>query len=275
MLIAQLTDLHVRPRGRPAYRVTETNMLTERAIDAVNALRPRPDVVLITGDMTDCGLIEEYELLRTMLRRLEVPWHMVPGNHDRRENLRTVFVDHPTVTADPEFVQFVVDDHPVRLIGLDTVVPGKSEGALCARRLAFLQAALAREPRKPTIVFMHHPPFDCGIVHMDRIRLIAGEEGFAAVVRTHANVERILCGHHHRPIQTRYAGTLASIAPGVAHQVTLDLTPEDPGSLVLEPPAYQLHLWRPETGVVSHMAYVERYPGPFPFVLDADYPGQA
>ncbi len=275
MLIAQITDLHVRPHGLSANRVVETNMMTERAIDAVIALRPRPDVVLITGDLTDCGLSEEYEQLKLMLRRLDLPFFVIPGNHDRRDNLRRVLADYRGVIEDPEFVQFVVDDFPVRLIGLDTLVPSKGEGALCARRLAFLERALARTPDKPTVVFMHHPPFDCGIRHMDRIRLLDGAERLAEIVRPHANVERILCGHHHRAIETRFAGTICSISPSVAHQVTFDIAEDAPASLVLEPPAYQLHRYRPETGIVSHTVYVERYPGPFPFVLGADYPGKA
>ena len=275
MLIAQITDLHVRPRGLAANRVVETNMMTERAIDAVIALRPRPEVVLITGDLTDCGLAEEYEQLKIMLRRLDIPFFVIPGNHDRRENLRRVLADYRGVTEDPEFVQFVVDDYPVRLIGLDTLVPGKGEGALCARRLAFLDHALAREREKPTVIFMHHPPFDCGIAHMDRIRLLEGAERLAEIVRPYRNVERILCGHHHRAIEMRFAGTICSISPGVAHQVTFDITEDGPASLVLEPPAYQLHRYRPETGIVSHTLYVESYPGPFPFLLGADYPGKA
>src|SRR5689334_11283550 len=104
MLIAQITDLHVRPRGLAANRVVETNMMTERAIDAVIALRPRPDVVLITGDLVDCGMIEEYEQLKIILRRLDLPFLMILGNHDRRENFRRVFAD--CRTEDPEFVQF-------------------------------------------------------------------------------------------------------------------------------------------------------------------------
>src|SRR5690348_15266461 len=99
MLIAQITDLHVRPRGLAAYRVSETNMMTQRAIDALIALRPRPQVVLATGDLTDCGLIEEYQQLKAMLRRLDLPVFLIPGNHDRRENLREVFADHPGVVA--------------------------------------------------------------------------------------------------------------------------------------------------------------------------------
>jgi 3',5'-cyclic-AMP phosphodiesterase len=60
MLIAQLTDLHVRPRGKPANRVVETNMFTERAFRALAAFAPRPEVVLLTGDLTERGLDEEY-----------------------------------------------------------------------------------------------------------------------------------------------------------------------------------------------------------------------
>src|SRR5262249_159098 len=110
--------------------------------------------------------------------------------------------------------------------------------------------------------------------HMDEINLTEGAERFAAIVAAHPNVERILCGHDHRAVETRFAGTLASVAPGVAHQVMFDLDPAHEGALVLEPPAYQLHLYRPGAGIVSHTVYVESFPGPFPFVLDADYPGR-
>ncbi|WP_018263183.1 phosphodiesterase [Methylobacterium sp. WSM2598] len=275
MLIAQITDLHLRPRGRPAYRVAETNMLVERAVDALASLQPRPDVVLVTGDLTDCGLPEEYALLRGLLGRLPLPVFVVPGNHDRREALRAALPAAWLPGAMEEFVQYVVDDWPVRLIGLDTLVAGASHGALCARRLAFLEEALAAGGDRPTLVFLHHPPFACGMEGMDRIRLLDGEPRLRALIEAHPNVERILCGHHHRPIQMRYAGTIAQVAPSVAHQVALDLNPGRESGLVLEPPAFQLHRYAPETGIVSHMVYVERYPGPFPFVLDPDYPGRA
>lgn len=273
MLIAHITDLHIRPRGKPAYRVSETNALTERAIDVVAALKPRPDVLVVTGDLTDCGLAEEYAHLDGLLARLDMPVLVVPGNHDRRETLRAGLKLDPHSVFDDGFVQFCADLGTLRLIGLDTLVPGQSAGALCDRRLAFLEASLAGANGKPVVVFMHHPPFDCGIVHMDRIRLLDGAEAFRDIISRHPNVERILCGHHHRPITTRFAGTIAQIIPSVTHQVTLDLAPEGAATFHMEPPAYCLHSYRPGTGLVSHTAYVERYPGPYPFVLDADYPG--
>ena len=129
MLIAQLTDLHVRPAGMPAYRVAETNMLTERALRAVATRQPAPDLVVITGDLTDCGLPEEYELLAGMLsRNLPMPFHVIPGNHDRRENL---VAGIPGLALRDGFLQYVVEAGPVRLIMLDTVVPGAAHGELC------------------------------------------------------------------------------------------------------------------------------------------------
>ncbi|AMJ63802.1 phosphodiesterase [Bosea sp. PAMC 26642] len=273
MLIAQITDLHIRPRGKPAYRVSETNALSERALDVVARLSPRPDLLVITGDLTDCGLAEEYAVLQAMLSRLDMPVLVVPGNHDRRETLTAGLALDPRQVLDGGFVQFVADIGPMRLIGLDTLVPGQSAGALCATRLAFLDQALAGAGDQPVAIFMHHPPFACGIAHMDAIRLLDGAEAFAAIVSRYPNIERILCGHHHRPIVTRFAGTIAQIAPSVTHQVTLDLSDDGAATFHMEPPAYLLHSFRQTAGFVTHTAYVERFAGPYPFVLDADYPG--
>ena len=151
---------------------------------------------------------------------------------------------------------------------------GASHGALCTERLGFLERALAGGDGRPTLVFMHHPPFECGLVHMDEIRLLDGEAPFRRLIAGETSIERILCGHHHRPIVTRYAGTIAQIAPSVTHQVAFDLDPAHTGALVFEPPAYLLHRYTPESGIVSHMVYVESFDGPYPFVLDAAYPGQ-
>src|ERR1700733_11049746 len=136
MLICQLTDLHVRPRGLASNRVSETNMFTERAFRVVAGLTPRPDVVIITGDLTECGLEAEYANLSAIIARtLKMPVYVIPGNHDRRENPRRGLAPLPGVPADPQFVQYAVEDQPVRLIMLDTLVPGASHGALSAGQL--------------------------------------------------------------------------------------------------------------------------------------------
>jgi 3',5'-cyclic-AMP phosphodiesterase len=274
MLICQLTDLHVRPVGKPSNRVSETNLFAERAFRAVARLDPSPDVVLITGDLTECGLETEYANVARLLRKwLTMPVFVIPGNHDRRENFRKALKHLPGVTSDPNYVQYVVEDHPVRLVMLDTLVPGAAHGELRPEQLAFLDRTLAAAPDRPTVIGMHHPPFICGIMHIDGINLRNFAE-FAAVIAKHNQVERVICGHHHRPIVARVAHAIASIAPSVAHQLEMSLKPQDPGGFVFEPPAYQLHLWSQASGIVSHTLYVEDYPGPYPFLKDPDSPGE-
>ena len=112
---------------------------------------------------------------------------------------------------------------------------------------------------------MHHPPFDCGIESFDKSRLQEGDDRLAALVGLHSNVERATCGHVHRPIQVRWAGTMASIAPSTAHQATLDLHEHSALTMMMEPPAVALHQWRLGTGLVTHISYIGAFDGPKPF----------
>jgi Icc protein len=268
MLIAQITDLHVKAPGRLAYRHVDTAAMLSRAVEALAALDPAPDVVLVTGDLVDLGTAEEYAHLRALLAPLRTPLLPIPGNHDDRAAMAAAFADHPWLPRDGGFLHYAVEDWPVRLIGLDTVIPGVGAGRLCGERLAWLDARLAAAPDRPTVLFMHHPPFRTGIAHMDAIGLDGASE-LADVVRRHPQVERVVCGHVHRPVQVRFAGTVASIAPSVAHQVYLDLRGDGPDALVMEPPGFQLHLWVEGQGLVSHSVPIGSFGDPHPF-FDAD-----
>ena len=224
MHIVHLTDLHARPHGLTANRIVESNKMIARAIDAVRALVPRPDCMIISGDLADCGLPEEYRVLRALLKPLAMPVYLVPGNHDRRENFQAAFHDYPGIPAQG-FVNYVIEDFPVRLVGLDTVVPGYGHGALADATLDWLEETLARDKGKPVVIFMHHPPFSAGASDMDNIRLKGGSDRFHDIVSRNPHIEHVLCGHHHRSIHIRYAGTMASTGPSVAHQSALDFTP--------------------------------------------------
>ena len=264
MLIAQLTDTHVCAAGAKAYERVATNDMLARAVRHLNALAPRADVVLVTGDLCHAGAREEYAALRELLAPLEMPVFLIPGNHDDRAELVRAFPAHGYLPQDGGFLHYVVEHHPLRLVALDTVIPGEAGGRLCAARLAWLEARLAEGKGRPTLVFMHHPPFATGIRHMDEIGL-EGAEAFGRIVERHPEIERILSGHLHRPIEMRWRGTLASTAPSTAHQVVLDLGPDRAGYFNMEPPACQLHLFDPARGIVSHTSYIGSFPGPYPF----------
>ena len=151
-----------------------------------------------------------------------------------------------------------------RILAIDTVIAEKSGGELCEARLNWLAQKLEQAPHRPTLIIMHHPPFKTFIGHMDKIGL-ANADALKAIVSQHRQVERVLCGHLHRPIQVRWAGTLASTTPSPAHQVALDLTDDAPSHFVMEPPGYQLHKWHVDSGLVSHTAYIGKFDGPYPF----------
>lgn len=268
MLIAQITDTHIKAEGRLAYRRVDTARNLARCVEHLVRLEPSPDVVLMTGDLTDFGRPEEYQRLRQLVAPLERPTYVIPGNHDNRENLRRAFADHDYLPRDGEFLHYVVDEYPVRLVGLDTTIPGEPGGVMCDRRLAWLDAALGLESRRPTVLFMHHPPFLTGITHMDVQNCKGGDE-LGALVERHPQVMRILCGHVHRPIHLHWHGVTVSIAPSASHNVALDLTAQEPPSFRLEPPTCELHLWRADTGLISHLSFIGEFEGPYPF-FDAE-----
>ena len=221
MILAQISDMHITAEGRLAYRRIDTAGHLARAVDHLLALSPPPDAVLATGDLVDAASPDEYARLRTLLAPLPMPVYLVPGNHDDRQALAAAFADHRYLPCDG-FMQYVIEQYPVRLVVLDTVVPGEGGGLMCEARLQWLDARLGEAPARPTIVVMHHPPFKTGIAFMDALGL-ANAEALAAVIQRHSQVERIVCGHLHRPIQRRWAGTLVLTAPSTAHQVALTL----------------------------------------------------
>lgn len=259
MLIAQVSDPHVALPGVMASGVAETHADFERAVQHLLALKQRPDVLLITGDLVYRERPEEYTALRALLQPLDqagLPVYIIPGNHDERGRMKDAFAGTGYLPASGPFLHYVVDGYPVRLIALDTHVPGQSWGELCTERLAWLESRLEEAPDRPTLLFMHHPPFAIGNPS-DRSRC-RGAEALGALLEDNQQVVRILCGHVHRAVQVVWHGVLSSTSPGPAYQIALNLDPTAPIRIAMEPPALQLHLWPddpvPGQGMISHLS---------------------
>src|SRR4051812_26831843 len=126
MLIAQITDLHVMPKGKLAYERVDTAAMLRNAVAHLNRLAPRPDVVLITGDLADRGEPLAYQHLREILAGLQLPYYVIPGNHDKHAAFREAFQDHSYIPPSGDFIQYVIDDYPVRIVAADSVVPGQT-----------------------------------------------------------------------------------------------------------------------------------------------------
>ena len=264
MLIAQLSDPHVRPEGELYQGVVDSNAMFAAAIAHVNALDPRPDLVLLSGDLVDHGHDGEYAMLAKLLAALKVPALAIPGNHDEREAFRRAFAGRPWLPgAGP--ISYVADDlGAVRIVALDVTLPGLHHGTVSEAGAAWLDRVLTEEPRRPAIVMMHQPPFDTAIPYLDLYSCRDGER-LAAVVARHPQVERIVCGHVHRFMQTRFGGTMLCTAPSTTTAIALRLKSDAKPASHLEPPALLLHHWQPGAGLITHYVPIGVFPGPYPF----------
>lgn len=258
MIVAQISDLHVMREDRLAYGALDTRAWLLRAIERLNGLSPRPDLVAITGDLVDEGSPQEYARLRACLDGLRMPYRLVPGNHDARGPLRAAFPDQPWDPEEPDFCMFAEERGGVAILGLDSLDPGRTAGLLCERRLAWLDRSLAARAGRPSLVMVHHPPFATGIAHLDGLPM-AGADALVGIAARHGGVQRIVAGHVHRSMSASPAGVACTTCPSTAHHFALDLDPGIRARWIPEPPGFQLHLLAPGAASVTHTAFVEDF----------------
>jgi 3',5'-cyclic AMP phosphodiesterase CpdA len=239
VLLAQLSDTHLTTgvlAAAPAAR-------THQALARVQALRPRPDCLVITGDLADHGQAAEYEAALALLERLDLPVHVVPGNHDHAPRLLQALAGAGYARAseaEPGRCYYRVDYPGLRLLCCDSSVPGRDDGELGPTQLAWLDRELGRDPDVPAVLAMHHHPVPSGIAFMDTI-MLSDADALAAVLESHRPPTRVLTGHLHRPSAAMFAGSLVTSAPSTYRQVLLDLDPSRPLAFVDEPPGMLLH----------------------------------
>lgn len=257
MLIAQLSDCHI---STPEEEFSKLYCPADRlraAIRHVNGSLNRPDLVFLTGDLINSARREEYDILRDLLPLFDMPVYLLPGNHDDCALLREAFPDHDYLPESGD-LNYVVDGWPLKIICLDTNLHGKAEGVLGEAQLDWLDRELGRETARRVLIFMHHPPFLTGLAHMDGMSLL-DRDAFTKVIARHDTVERVMCGHVHRSIQTLAGGTLVQTCPSTSHQILLHLGQEGQLGTVFEPPEYLLHYWTEDGGLVTHNEYVTDY----------------
>ncbi len=264
MLIAHISDTHIAGWDKKAYGIAPTAENLACCVDHINQLKPAPDLVLVTGDITYSGLLEESERAANLLSKLRCPFYIIPGNHDDRSSLWSVFGGQACPTMDQGFINYVIEGYPLRLIGIDSTVPGEPGGEICGVRAKWLDEQLSETKEQPTVIFMHHPPVKCGVLETD-VDGFVGADRFGDIIEKYSNIKSILCGHIHLQAHVGWRGSIVNAAPSMGIPLVLDLTMKEPSQFSLDVPGYQLHYWSPEQNLISHTIYVRETDGPYLF----------
>jgi 3',5'-cyclic AMP phosphodiesterase CpdA len=234
-LLAQLSDLHLDAEREAGAGPTAS---LETVLVALGRLPTAVDAVLVSGDLANGRKAAEYALARELLGRLGVPVHVLPGNNDDRAALREAF-DLPGDGNEP--IDYAVDLGPLRLVVIDSTIPGKTRGEFTPAQLERLGAELAAAPETPTIVATHHPPLTTAIAEWDRFNLRRkAREALAATIAPHPQVKAIVGGHLHRIAASTLAGRPVIVAPSTYLQARPDFVAETV-DVDARPPGFVLH----------------------------------
>lgn len=245
MLVAQISDTHLLEQGAEHASAELRADCLRRCVADIN--RQHPDAVILTGDTVQHGRPEEYALLRELLAPLEAPLYLVPGNRDDKVSMRASFGDLDYARGTGEFLHYVIEDFDIRLVGIDSTLAGERKGRFCKSRQAWLEETLKAQPERPTLLFIHHPPFDVGDHYINGYRLPQEAAALEEIVSRHPQVIGVLCGHVHWLVEREWAATQARIMPSVAVDVRKGVDEDK----VHGRPIYMLHELSRATGIAS------------------------
>jgi 3',5'-cyclic-AMP phosphodiesterase len=216
-ILAQISDPHL---GEPPIGGVRPKKALREVLAAIEALPNPVDAILVTGDLAEHAKPKEYALARELIGGLGVPVHVLPGNKDDRATMRAAF-DLPGEPDAP--LDYAVDMGPLRLVVLDSSIPGEDRGDFTPAQLDWLEATLAQAPEQPTILAMHQPPLVTGMPDWDSVIMTpADRAALAAVIERHPQVRAIVGGHLHRLAVSTLAGRPVVVAPSTFVQARPD-----------------------------------------------------
>lgn len=243
-VIAHVSDLHLDGHARSIER-------TRAVMDYLNGLPFDLDVVLVTGDIADHGLAEEYADARELLTSRH-PVLACPGNHDDRAAFRQGLLDRSASTGP---INQVYSGNGFAIALCDSSIAGRDDGYLDDETIAWLEQILAETaPDLPVVLAFHHPPTRIHIPFIDDIRQF-GEDRLARLIEKHPNIAAVLCGHAHSAATTTFAGRPLIVAPGVVSTLLLPWeTRRHPQDFVRSdlPPAVAFHVLEPSGRLTTH-----------------------
>ncbi|MCY7393417.1 MAG: 3',5'-cyclic-AMP phosphodiesterase [Leptolyngbyaceae cyanobacterium CAN_BIN12] len=248
LLVAQITDTHLFADDQTKLLGLQTFASFQAVIEQLKSLERRPDLLLLTGDLSQDGTAKSYEVLQEMLSPLAIPAYWVPGNHDCPKTMAQVLTRSPISSQKSIYVG------PWQIVLLDSSVPGCVHGYLSADSLKWLDQELIQSHGAPTLIAFHHPPFLSGSNWMNDIGLLNPEDFFEVCDR-HPHVKLVLFGHIHQDFsrqrhQVHYLGTPSTCIQFKPNSINFTLDEEQPGLRLVT--LYPDGTWESQVERVAH-----------------------
>lgn len=214
--ILQLTDLHVFSEPGMQLKGIPTRELLQDVVQHILNTEEPFDSVVITGDHTHDELPQSYQAVRNIL----TPWidrlWQVPGNHDDRTVLRSVFGDLVSGVGQDR-ITFSMDAGNWLCLGLDTHVPGAVPGQIESDQVEWIRQQIKLRQPQRVALFMHHPPVDVGSLWMDPIGL-TGKERLQELIGTDNRIQLVCCGHVHHEFEAKIGAATIVTTPSTGIQ---------------------------------------------------------
>lgn len=220
-VIAHLSDTHLIAGGAPLHGV-DTAANLQRALRRLESTERRIDAIVHTGDIADLGELDAYERVRALIEpvaeRLGCPVVWVAGNHDVRGPLRAGLLNQDGDAP----LDTVTERDGLRIITLDTSVPGRGHGELDDGQLAWLRDVLATPAPHGSVLALHHPPIPTVVGELQTLQLRA-PEALADVIRG-TDVRSVLAGHFHYPTSGLLGGVPVHVVTATSYTIRPEAT---------------------------------------------------
>ena len=215
-VVAHLSDPHLIGGGGLHYGVIDNDANLRRTLDRLAAVQPAPRAIVFTGDLADRAEPDAYDRLRSIVEPFAagigatLVWTM--GNHDERAPFAKALFD----SDDAGCQDRVHEVDGLRIVALDTSVPGYHHGELLPEQLAWLADVLATPAEHGTLLAMHHPPLPLPMIRAAELIELHDQQALADVI-TGTDVRGILAGHLHLPTWSTFAGIPVSVASATCY----------------------------------------------------------
>ncbi len=238
MRIAHISDSHIiEPNvDKIGY---ERLLNLEKCIIDINSLSPPPDLVIHTGDITHNGKKKEFELAYKILKKIKYPFYLTPGNKDKSNNFISFMNANNLINIVGSYAIYSVNLFPIQFISFDTVDCESKMGLINKEKLLLLKKELEKNPNKPTIIFMHHPPFKFNIGNKNYNEFTTNDAIFnlKTLLLKFPLIYKIISGHIHRNHESKINNTECNTVPSIA----LDLRYGDYSNRLVKMVTYSIY----------------------------------